>query len=78
MVIHSRRAGRSFAYASIDLPFSESDLRNQAKSYEKQIRLFSSGTLDQYLQNAVALSVDTRDLVLRRGWERFASRDLDD
>lgn len=79
MVIYSDKADRGFAYASRDLPFSARDVRNQAKSYEKKrIKVIKPNQVGSYLEKAVPLSVNAMDLVLRRGWERFADRYFDD
>lgn len=78
LVIYSDRADRGFAYASDQLPFSGDEVRKQSRSYEKKIKVIQPDRVRSYLKKAVPLSVDTMDLVLRRGWERFSNRYMDD
>lgn len=76
MAIYSERADRGFAYASKSLPFSVADVQGIAKGYEKggDFEVVGPETIDSYLDETVALSVNSMDLVLRRGWERFTER----
>jgi spermidine synthase len=78
LVIHSKRADRGFAFASRVLPFTGGDVRRQARSYEKKIKVIPPSAVASYLKKAVPLSVNSMDLVLRRGWERFTDRYFDD
>ena len=78
MVINSDKADRSFAYASDHLPFNKSDVRKITSDYEEDLEILSSFDVPLYLAKAVPLAVDNLDLVLRRGWERFAGRYFDD
>ena len=78
LVIDSDRADRGFAYASRSLPFSAEDVRRESRSYERRLETIPPSEVDEYLDRAVPLAVDELDLVLRRGWERFADRYLDD
>ena len=77
MVINSNKADRSFAYASDHLPFNKSDVKKTTSNYEEGLEVLSSFDVPFYLSNAVPLAVDNLDLVLRRGWERFAGRYFD-
>ncbi len=74
MAIYSKKADRGFAYASRRLPFTGEEIRSQARFYEESIDLITPEELPGYLTRAVPLSVNTMDLVLRRGWERFTDR----
>ncbi|RMF85960.1 MAG: hypothetical protein D6736_16220 [Nitrospinota bacterium] len=78
MVIHSDKADRSFAYASMHLPFGKGELLEKGESYERRIKIVTPSQLDAYLTQAVPLSVDRMDLVLRRGLERFMDRYFED
>ena len=78
IVLDSKRADRSFAYASMKLPFTIEDLAKGTSSYRDRVRLASPGTVDEFVTAATPLSVNRMDLVLRRGWERFADRYFDD
>lgn len=78
LVIESDRADRGFAYASMALPFTGDELREEARSYERGLEVIPPGEVDDYLEKAVPLAVDQLDLVLRRGWERFTNRYFDD
>ncbi len=73
MALDSREADRGFAYASRKLPFTEAALREQVKE-DGQINIIAPERIDAYLTHAVPLSVNSMDLVLRRGWERFVRR----
>ena len=74
LVVNSQRAGRSFAYGSVVLPFSSEELRGKAQSFETNIAIIPPNQVGTYLTNAIPLSVNNMDLVLRLGWERFADR----
>ena len=76
LVVYSERADRGFAYASFDLPFSGADVRAHTLDYERSqtLTVVEPSVVDDYLVNAVPLTLDTMDLVLRRGWERFTKR----
>lgn len=78
MVLNSDQADRSFAYASNQLPFNKSDVREITSDYEEGLEILSSFDVPFYLAKAVPLALDNLDLVLRRGWERFAGRYFDD
>ncbi|HHH38015.1 MAG TPA: hypothetical protein ENK50_00345 [Sedimenticola sp.] len=78
MVIYSHRAKRGFAYASRRLPFDGRAVRQVAGAYENRLRVIPPHQVDRYLTRAVPMSVNHMDLVLRRGWERFADRYFDD
>ena len=78
IVLDSKRADRSFAYASMKLPFTIADIAEGTSSYRDRVRLASPGTVDEFVTAATPLSVNRMDLVLRRGWERFADRYFDD
>ncbi len=78
LVIYSDRADRGFAYASRTMPFTGDDVRNQARSYEKKIKVISPSAVESYLKKAVPLSVNSLDIVLKRGWERFTDRYFND
>jgi spermidine synthase len=78
LYIYSDRADRGFAYASSSLPFNGQEVRKQAQSYEKSIKVVTPAAIDSYLAKAVPLSVNSMDLVLKRGWERFTDRYFDD
>ncbi len=78
MVLDSDRADRSFAYASRNLPFGEDDVRRQSRGYERRIKVVAPDEVDGYLGEAETLSVNSMDLVLRRGLERFLDRYFDD
>tara|TARA_B100000809_G_scaffold12440_1_gene11472 strand:+ start:489 stop:1904 length:1416 start_codon:yes stop_codon:yes gene_type:complete len=78
MVLDSDKADRSFAYASDHLPFNESDVEQATRDYEQDLTILSSFDIPFYLTEAVPLALDNLDLVLRRGWERFAGRYFDD
>ncbi len=69
LVIHSKRADRGFAFASRALPFTGEQVRQQARSYETNIKVIPPSDLARYLKKAVPLSVNSMDIVLRRGWE---------
>ena len=74
MVIFSERADRGFAYASRNLPFSGRDMLSQARAYDDEVAVIEAVDVDDYLSRAVPLSLESMDLVLRRGWERFRRR----
>ena len=78
MVLDSDKADRSFAYASDHLPFNASDVEQATRDYEQDLTILSSFDIPFYLTEAVPLALDNLDLVLRRGWERFAGRYFDD
>ncbi len=73
MALDSREADRGFAYASRKLPFTEAQMREQVKN-DGQVNIIAPERIDTYLTRAVPLSVNSMDLVLRRGWERFVRR----
>ncbi len=75
MAIYSKKAGRGFAYASVSLPFGPADVLGMSRTYEStKLRVVRPEKIDSYLTEAVPLSVDRMDIVLRRGWERFTNR----
>ncbi|MBT6410733.1 MAG: hypothetical protein HOK16_14815, partial [Nitrospina sp.] len=78
MVVESDKADRSFAYASQQLPFNGKNMRLATREYEKGLEIIVPEDIDFYLSRAVPLALDNLDLVLRRGWERFAGRYFDD
>ena len=78
VVVDSRKADRSFAYASDHLPFNIHDLESAIKSYESSVEIISPEKIGSYLEKAKPLSLDNLDLVFRRGWERFLDRYFDD
>jgi spermidine synthase len=78
MVINSDKADRSFAYASNHLPFDEKSMRLATKEYESELEIIAPDDIAFYLTEAVPLALDNLDLVLRRGWERFAGRYFDE
>lgn len=78
MAIYSVRADRGFAYASQQLPFDGHAVRMAARGYERRLKVIPPRRVDDYLTHAVPMSVNHMDLVLRRGWERFADRYLND
>lgn len=78
MVVHSAKGDRSFAFASDDLPFTVDDVRRETESYEKDLTIIPPDQIPPFLDKAVPLAVDNLDLVLRRGWERFADRYFND
>ena len=77
MVINSDKADRSFAYASQQLPFNGKDMRLATRRYERGLEIIIPDDIAFYLTEAVPLALDNLDLVLRRGWERFAGRYFD-
>ncbi|MEE2665090.1 MAG: hypothetical protein VX681_13315, partial [Myxococcota bacterium] len=76
LVVNSDRADRGFAYASRDLPFNGRQLRETAQNYERRLELIRPVQVKRYVQDAVPLSTDRMDIVLRRGWVRFFDRYL--
>lgn len=78
MVINSDKADRSFAFASQHLPFTGKDMRLATSEYEKGLEIITPDDISFYLSEAIPLALDNLDLVLRRGWERFADRYFDD
>jgi spermidine synthase len=78
MVINSDKADRSFAFASQHLPFTGKDMRLTTREYEKGLEIITPDDIAFYLSEAIPLALDNLDLVLRRGWERFADRYFDD
>jgi len=78
IVLDSDQADRSFAYASVHLPFNESDVEQATKDYEEGLAIIPPLDIAFYLSEAVPLALDNLDLVLRRGWERFTDRYFDD
>lgn len=74
MVVSSRHAERGFAYAARRLPFTSEDIRREATRRGDTVSVIEPGEVGGYLVNAKPLSVNTMDLVLRRGWERFWKR----
>jgi len=80
MVLDSEEGDRSFAYASDKLPFTVADVRRIAASFEDEdsLKIIPPGDIPFYLVKAEALQIDTLDLVLRRGWERFMGRYFED
>jgi spermidine synthase len=74
MVVGSRHAERGFAYAARRLPFTSEDIRREATRRGDTVSVIEPGEVGGYLVNAKPLSVNTMDLVLRRGWERFWKR----
>lgn len=76
LVVNSDRADRGFAYASRDLPFNGRQLRETAQDYERRLELIRPVQVKRYVQDAVPLSTDRMDIVLRRGWVRFFDRYL--
>lgn len=78
MAVYSEKAGRGFAYAADDLPFTPQDVQRETASYESTLQIIPAAAVPDYLQNARPLALDNLDLVLRRGWERFSGRYFDD
>ncbi len=78
MAIYSVRADRGFAYAANELPFDGHAVRRASYPYDRRLKVIDPPRVDDYLTRAVPMSVNHMDLVLRRGWERFASRYFDD
>ncbi|MBI4389291.1 MAG: hypothetical protein HY580_03845 [Nitrospinae bacterium] len=78
MAVYSPDAGRGFAYASRKLPFTEQDVRGRTLQREPDLKIIPPGQIGVYLDKAEPLALDNMDLVLRRGWERFAGRYLND
>ncbi|MBT5631360.1 MAG: hypothetical protein HOJ13_01385 [Nitrospina sp.] len=78
IVINSDKADRSFAYASQQLPFNGKDMRRATRDYEQELEIIVPEDIAFYLSVAMPLALDNLDLVLRRGWERFAGRYFDD
>ena len=76
MVVNSRRADRGFAYASKSLPFTGRQIREAAQDFERGLKLLRPSEVRRAVEEAVPLSTDRMDVVLRRGWERFFSRYL--
>ncbi len=74
LVIYSDRADRGFAYASRKLPFSADDVRRHTVGYDRRLTTIEPDDVDDYLVDATPLTMDTMDLVLRRGWDRFTDR----
>lgn len=74
MVVRGRKAGRDFAYAARRLPFTGAEVRREAAPYENRLAIIEPKDLAGYLVKARPLSVDTMDIVLKRGWERVSSR----
>lgn len=74
MVVHSRNAERGFAYAARRLPFTGENIRREATRRGDTVFIIEPDEVGEYLVNAKPLSVDTMDIVLRRGWERFWKR----
>ena len=60
------------------IPFSAAEVRRYTRKYERRLDIVSPDEVDEYLTRAVPLSVNSMDLVLRRGWERFVNRYFDD
>jgi spermidine synthase len=80
MVLDSEEGDRSFAYASDKLPFTVADVRSIAEPFEDEdsLKIIPPSDIPFYLVKAEALQIDTLDLVLRRGWERFMGRYFED
>ncbi len=80
MVLDSEEGDRSFAYASDNLPFTKADVRRVSSDFEDEdsLTIITPEEIPYYLTKAEALQIDTLDLVLRRGWERFMGRYFDD
>ena len=74
LVMFSEQADRGFAYASMDLPFAGQELLARAHKLGDRVDIIEPSEVDGYLDRAVPLSLNTLDLVLRRGWERFTDR----
>jgi spermidine synthase len=74
MVVDSERADRSFAYASFQLPFDAQAVRDFALEYDPELEVIPPEEIRGYLEEAQPISMTSMDLVLRRGWERFAER----
>ncbi len=74
MAIYSDRADRGFAYASTRLPFDGEQIRATVAHYESNLEVIPPERIDIYLTEAVPMSVNALDLVLRRGLERFMDR----
>ena len=47
-----------------------------AQDYERRLELIRPVQVKRYVQDAVPLSTDRMDIVLRRGWVRFFDRYL--
>ena len=58
--------------------FTEDDVRRETESHEKGLIIIPPGQVPFFLGKAVPLAVDNLDLVLHRGWERFADRYFND
>ncbi len=63
-------------HASCRLRVLTSSVSHEAT--RRELKIISPEQVDSYLVDAVPLSVDSMDLVLRRGWERFTDRYFDD
>jgi len=76
MALDSEEGDRSFAYASDKLPFTIKDVRRVTDDFEDEdsLTIIPPDQVPGYLTKAQALQIDTLDLVLRRGWERFMDR----
>jgi len=75
MIVRSNKSsGRDYAYASRRLPFTGAEVRREGVAYDGRIAVIEPGEVAGYLTAARPLSVDTMDIVLKRGWERFTSR----
>ncbi len=74
MVVDSPKADRSFAYASDDLPFSRSQVRKLSIANDPNLKIISPDQTRSFLTKAIPLTLDTMDLVLKRGLERFMDR----
>ncbi len=74
MAVYSDRADRGFAYASTRLPFTGEQVRATVADFEPNLEVIGPDQVDGYLTEAVPMSVNALDLVLRRGLERFMDR----
>ena len=76
MVLDSELGDRAFAYASDALPFTPAALRSMAHPDEQSLEILHGQTLTDRIAEAVPLTLDDLDLVLRRGAERLLDRHL--
>lgn len=78
LVLTSPKADRSFAYGASTLPFAAEDVRRKVRAYERDLTFILPSQIQHYVSQAVPISMDSMDLVLSRGWERFTDRYFDE
>ncbi len=75
MVVTSRSAGWSFAYAGDDLPFTTDEVRRAIEvAGETQFGIFETDAVRAIVGDAQPITPDSLDLVLYSSWDRVSDR----